>query len=157
MNVRRTGLVAGMAVALTLAGSGAVSASASASAADPCANTSTTCSPADVAKEAQGEKPQGKEFDRKPGCSAEKSDKYGKQPHEITPEAIAKALAAELGVGYDRALRAVKELDALNEQGRVDPESPGFRAVARHLGVSPKRLIQALRNVKRSLAESGKG
>ncbi|NUP78882.1 MAG: hypothetical protein HOV96_15190 [Nonomuraea sp.] len=153
MNVRRTGLVAGMAVALTLAGSGAVSASA----ADPCAKTSTTCSPADVAKEAQGEKPQGKEFDRKPGCSAEKPDKSGKQPQGVTPEVVAKALAAELGVGYDRALRAVKELDALNEQGRVDPESPGFRAIARHLGVSPKRLIQALRNVKRSLVESGRG
>lgn len=156
MNVRRTGLAVGMAAALTLTGAGAVSAKT----ADPCARTSTTCSPADVVEPDDVVKePDGK----KPGCSPEKlgksdkSDKFGKEVHGITQAALAKALAAELDVDYERALRAVKELDALGGNGRVEPNSSGFRAIAKHLGVSPKRLLQALENVKRSFAESENG
>ncbi|MFF0869678.1 hypothetical protein ACFYUV_48535 [Nonomuraea sp. NPDC003560] len=178
MNPRKTALALGTAAALTLAASGAVPAAA----AGPCAQVSSTCSPADVAKDHAGEKTAdvkagvkagvrtdvrtdvrkdpggGKPRDGRPGCGPEKTDHPGKpgkpdnKDNGISQEAFAKALAAELGVGYDRALRAVKELDALTEKGRVDPDSAGFGAVAEHLGVTPDRLEQALRNVKRALA-----
>ncbi|MEV4374333.1 hypothetical protein AB0J71_45265 [Nonomuraea sp. NPDC049637] len=174
MNPRKTALALGAAAALTLAASGA----APAAAAGPCAQVSSTCSPADVAKDHAGAKTAdgkagvrtdvrtdvrkdpggGKPRDGGPGCGPEKTDQRGKpgepdkKGHGLSREAFAKALAAELGVGYDRALRAVKELDALTEKGRVDPDSAGFGAVAGHLGVTPDRLEQALRNVKRALA-----
>ncbi|MER6583319.1 hypothetical protein [Nonomuraea sp. NPDC001023] len=171
MNPRKTALALGAAAALTLAASGAVPAAA----AGPCAQVSSTCSPADVAKDHAGADGKagvrtdvrtdvrkdpggGKPRDGGPGCGPEKTDQRGKpgepdkKDHGLSREAFAKALAAELGVGYDRALRAVKELDALTEKGRVDPDSAGFGAVAGHLGVTPDRLEQALRNVKRALA-----
>ncbi|MFI7466145.1 hypothetical protein [Nonomuraea sp. NPDC049646] len=167
MNPRKTALALGTAAALTLAASGAVPAAA----AGPCAQVSSTCSPADVRADAgadlkthvkidvrtERDPGGGKPRDGKPGCGPEKSDKrgkFGEKDHGISREAFAKALAAELGVGHDRALRAVKELDALSEKGRVDPDSAGFGAVAAHLGVTPDRLEQALRNVKRALAAS---
>ncbi|MEV4392882.1 hypothetical protein [Nonomuraea sp. NPDC049607] len=120
----------------------------------------------DVRKDPGDGKPgrEDRHRDGKPGCGPDKPgkpDKSGKpgkgdkKDRGISQEAIAKALAAELGVAHDRALRAVKELDALSEKGRVDPGSAGFRAVAEHLGVTPDRLERALRNVKRSLAKSG--
>ncbi|RSN05824.1 hypothetical protein DMB42_28300 [Nonomuraea sp. WAC 01424] len=185
MNARRTALVVGTAVALTLTGSGAVSAAAlRGAAADPCADVPATCSPADVAKAPAPKDPKdpagrdygGKGFDGekpgdgKPGCGPGKPGpgkpgpddlgkpgkpgKHDKKDHGISQEAFAKMLAAELGVGYDRALRAAKALDALAGDGRLDPDSAGFRAVARQLGVTPERLLQALRNVKRALSES---
>ncbi|MEU1726623.1 hypothetical protein [Nonomuraea sp. NPDC005692] len=167
MYPRKTALALGTAAALTLAAAGAVPATA----AGPCARVSSTCSPADVAKDHTGEKSAdvqsgvrpdvrkgpggGKPRDGRPGCGPDRFDKPGKpgdKDHGVSQEAFAKALAAELGIGYDRALRAVKELDALTKKGRVDPGSAGFGTVAEHLGVTPDRLERALRNVKRALA-----
>ena len=55
--------------------------------------------------------------------------------------AAASALATRLGVSITSAERAVKEIGGLIVQnGRVDPASPAFAAIARETGVSPAQL-----------------
>ena len=58
--------------------------------------------------------------------------------------AAARALAARLGISLDAAARGFKEITALSsENGRVNPASSAFAAIARDLGVSPARLAAA--------------
>lgn len=158
MNARKTGLVIGLAAMLMLTGVGGATASAERGSDGPCPKGSAACTPADVAKAEEAKRDaKKKEFrDGKPGCSPEKVDKFGKDKRSEGPSeaAVAKALAGELGVEYKRALKAIKEINALNKEGRADPESAAFARVAEHLGVSPKRLLKALRNIKLAFAKS---
>ncbi|HTR93484.1 MAG TPA: hypothetical protein VMI73_17275, partial [Trebonia sp.] len=58
--------------------------------------------------------------------------------------AAVRARAARLGVGYDAAGRAFKQIGALIEQtGHLDPASQAFAAIAASLGVSPAQLAAA--------------
>ena len=62
------------------------------------------------------------------------------------------ALARQLGVSTSAARRALHQIEALNGNHGVNPDSAAFAAVAHGLGVSPARLLAALDGVKRSLA-----
>ncbi|MEW1846693.1 hypothetical protein AB0392_52835 [Nonomuraea angiospora] len=66
---------------------------------------------------------------------------------------LAKALAASLGVGLERAIAAEEELNLLSQKGGINPKSPEFAAIAERLGVSAERLIQALNDFKRSFVQ----
>jgi hypothetical protein len=59
------------------------------------------------------------------------------------PPAPVRAFAARLGVGTSAAGRAFKQITGLSGNGRVDPGSPAFAAIARELGVSPAQLAAA--------------
>ena len=62
------------------------------------------------------------------------------------------ALARQLGVSTSAARRAMHQIEALNGNHGVNPDSAAFATVAHGLGVSPARLLAALDGVKRSLA-----
>jgi hypothetical protein len=73
--------------------------------------------------------------------AASKSAAAQSQPN--VPAAV-KALATRLGVSTDAAGRAFKQISGLiNQNGRIDPASPAFAAIARGLGVSPAQLAAA--------------
>lgn len=74
-----------------------------------------------------------------------------------TPEDLAVALAKELNVNRDAALKAVAELTRLSDEarqagGHLSPDSPGFAKVAHDLGVTTDQLAAATRAVKERLA-----
>lgn len=78
-----------------------------------------------------------------------------KQPQPDSAPAPVSAFAARLGVGTGAAGRAFKQIAGLAQQnGRVDPASPAFAAIARALGVSPAKLAAAWNAVSGSLAAS---
>lgn len=147
MKRRMAGLAAGMAAVLVLGGSGALAASPQPEpTGKPCAGTAT-CSPDDLAKlkeEAARTADPGKDGVR---CSADV-----KQSESPDPGKMAQVLADTLGVGLDRAKAAADDLSRLAKDGRLNPESPEFAAVAARLGVSPDRLHEALIAFKRGIA-----
>jgi len=64
-----------------------------------------------------------------------------------------RAFATRLGVSTSAGGRAFKQVAALSSKnGRVDPASPAFAAIARDLGVSPARLAAAWNAVKPRVA-----
>jgi hypothetical protein len=78
-----------------------------------------------------------------------------KQAQPDQPPAPVSAFAARLGVGTSAAGRAFKQIAGLAQQnGRVDPASPAFAAIARALGVSPAQLAAAWNAVSGSFAAS---
>ncbi|MEV4581452.1 hypothetical protein AB0K16_50280 [Nonomuraea jabiensis] len=170
MDRRKAGLAAGMVLVLTLGGSGALAASSQRDPADdPCAKPAActpagepcdkdaACTPADIAKakaakaaELDGKcSPDAKQPDVKQP-DVKRPDKKQEQPKPVENGMLAKALAASLGVGLDRATAAEEELNLLSQKGGINPKSPEFAAIAERLGVSPERLIQALDDFKRS-------
>ncbi|MCK2214827.1 hypothetical protein MF672_013640 [Actinomadura sp. ATCC 31491] len=94
------------------------------------------------------------DFKKREACGTDTKDPVRKKQTRADQLKIAKALADELGVSLGKAMRAVKELDALSEQGGVDIDSAEFAAIAERLGVSPARLDKAMRAVKRAFAEN---
>jgi hypothetical protein len=157
----KAGLAVGMAAMLVLGGSGALAASPSPGPTDdPCGKTSATCSPADLAK-ARAAKEQALRDEAAKGDAdkAAKATEDGKDQivsecsskAVLDPAELARALAAELGVGLEQATKAVETLDA--ESGRIEADSPEFRAAAEGLGVSADRLMQALGTIKRGHAD----
>ncbi|WP_431934236.1 hypothetical protein [Nonomuraea jabiensis] len=76
--------------------------------------------------------------------------KQREQPKPVEKGMLAKALAASLGVGLDRAIAAEEELNLLSQKGGIDPKSPEFAAIAERLGVPAERLIRAMDDFKRS-------
>ncbi|MBB5779062.1 hypothetical protein [Nonomuraea jabiensis] len=160
MDRRKAGLAAGMVLVLTLGGSGALAASSQRDPADdPCAKTAActpagepcakdaACTPADIAK---AKAAKAAELDGKCSPDVKRPDKKQEQPKLVENGMLAKALAASLGVGLDRATAAEEELNLLSQKGGINPKSPEFAAIAERLGVSPERLIQALDDFKRS-------
>ncbi|MFG6198431.1 hypothetical protein [Nonomuraea sp. JJY05] len=143
MDRRKAGLAAGMVLVLMMGGSGALAASSRRDpAGDPCAKAAA-CTPDDLAK---AKAAKAAELDGK--CSPGVKGK--EQPKPVESGALAKALAASLGVGLDRAKAAEEELNLLSQKGGINPKSPEFAAIAERLGVSAERLIQALEDFKRS-------
>ncbi|MGW4963464.1 hypothetical protein ACWEPL_40135 [Nonomuraea sp. NPDC004186] len=154
MDRRKLGLAAGMVLVLTLGGSGALAASSQRDPADdPCAKAAA-CTPADIAK---AKAAKAAELDGK--CSPDvnkpdvKKQDVKKQEHLVENGMLAKALAASLGVGLDRATAAEEELNLLSQKGGINPKSPEFAAIAERLGVSAERLLQALDDFKRSFVQ----
>ncbi|MGW0194056.1 hypothetical protein [Nonomuraea sp. NPDC003201] len=177
MDRRKAGLAAGMVLVLTMGGSGALAASSQRDPADdPCAKVAActpagepcakaaACTPADLAK---AKAAKAAELDGK--CSPDvtkpdvtkqdvtkqdvKKQDVKKQEHPVEDGMLAKALAASLGVGLDRATAAEEELNLLSQKGGINPKSPEFAAIAERLGVSAERLIQALTDFKRSFVQ----
>jgi hypothetical protein len=85
-----------------------------------------------------------------------KPDGDAKQSAEDSPfstEAAAASLAAALGVDQARAKAALAALVALGSAKEgIDPAAQSFADIAASLGVSPERLLAALSDLKRSLA-----
>ncbi|MDX3102886.1 hypothetical protein [Nonomuraea angiospora] len=181
MDRRKAGLAAGMVLVLTMGGSGALAASSQRDPADdPCAKAAA-CTPADIAKakaakaaELDGKcspdvkRPDVKQPDvkqpevqqpgvQKPEMQQPDVQKPGvqkqEQPKLVESGMLAKALAASLGVGLERATAAEEELNLLSQKGGINPKSPEFAAIAERLGVSAERLIQALDDFKRSFVQ----
>ncbi|MEV6037446.1 hypothetical protein AB0L65_40275 [Nonomuraea sp. NPDC052116] len=167
MDRRKAGLAAGMVLVLTLGGSGALAASSERDPADdPCAKVAActpaddpcakaaACTPADLAK---AKAAKAAELDGKCSPDVTKPDvtkqDMKKQEHPVEKGMLAKALAASLGVGLDRATAAEEELNLLSQKGGINPKSPEFAAIAERLGVSAERLLQALTDFKRSFVQ----
>ncbi len=74
----------------------------------------------------------------------------GPENSPFTTDAAAATLAAALGVDQGKAKAALMALGSAG--GGVDPTSQPFGDIAASLGVSPERLITALTELKRSLA-----
>ncbi|TCO59394.1 hypothetical protein [Actinocrispum wychmicini] len=76
----------------------------------------------------------------------------GKKPAPGTeagvPAEVVKLLAAELKISQDRARQVVKDLAKVGGKGDDILKDPAFIAIAKGLGVSPQRLLDALRKVK---------
>ncbi|MFY9773072.1 MAG: hypothetical protein WAK28_00690 [Trebonia sp.] len=68
-------------------------------------------------------------------------------------QAMATALASQLGVSDSATQRALNEINALSRDG-VDPASPAFAAIAHQLGVTPARLAAALDAAKQAAGRS---
>jgi hypothetical protein len=66
-----------------------------------------------------------------------------------SPEAVA-VLATRLGVSEAEARSALLQISELGRAHGIDPASPAFAAIARHLGVSPTSLASALPLVKQA-------
>ncbi|WP_055590645.1 hypothetical protein [Peterkaempfera griseoplana] len=100
-----------------------------------------------------GGKP-GKPGGDKPG----KPGPGGKPGAPGVPAGFAQNLAEQLGVSRAAATRAAKELFALGERpGGINPRSKEFAAIAKQLGVTPKRLADALSAVKQGKDKPGSG
>jgi hypothetical protein len=69
-------------------------------------------------------------------------------------QAMATALASQLGVSHSAAQRAMNQINALSDRNGVDPASPAFAAIAHELGVTPVRLAAALDAAKQAAARS---
>ena len=69
-------------------------------------------------------------------------------------QAMATALASQLGVSDSAAQRALNEINALSDRNGVDPASPAFAAIAHQLGVTPARLAAALYTAKQAAGRS---
>ena len=73
------------------------------------------------------------------------------QPSQADQQAMVSALATQLGVSHAAAQHVLGQLEELG-RGGIDPASPAFAAIAHQLGVSPDRLVAALRAAKQSMA-----
>ncbi|MGW6497401.1 hypothetical protein [Nonomuraea angiospora] len=109
-------------------------------------------------KQPDVQKPEVKQPDvQQPGVQQPGVQQPGVQKREQTKLVesgmLAKALAASLGVGLERAIAAEEELNLLSQKGGINPKSPEFAAIAERLGVSAERLIQALNDFKRSFVQ----
>ena len=69
-------------------------------------------------------------------------------------QAMATALASQLGVSHSAAQRALTEINALSDRNGVDPASAAFVAIAHQLGVTPARLAAALYTAKQAAGRS---
>jgi len=69
-------------------------------------------------------------------------------------QAMATALASQLGVSHSAAQRAMNQINALSDRNGVDPASPAFAAIAHQLGVTPSRLAAALDAAKQATGRS---
>jgi hypothetical protein len=72
-------------------------------------------------------------------------------------QAMATALASQLGVSHSAAQRAMNQINALSDRNGVDPASPAFAAIAHQLGVTPTRLAAALDAAKQATGRSVAG
>lgn len=98
-------------------------------------------------------KPAGTGAEESKQDSTEKEGVDGPENSPFTTDAAAAALAATLGVDQGKAKAALAAVVALaSAAGGVDPTSQPFGEIAASLGVSPDRLIAALTELKRSLA-----
>jgi hypothetical protein len=69
-------------------------------------------------------------------------------------QAMATALASQLGVSDSAAQRALTEINALSDRNGVDPASAAFAAIAHQLGVTPARLAATLYTAKQAAGRS---
>ncbi|EOD63525.1 hypothetical protein [Amycolatopsis vancoresmycina] len=73
------------------------------------------------------------------------------------PVEVVKLLAAELKISEDRARQVFKDLDKVGGKGDDVTKDPVFIAIAKGLGTTPQRLLDALRKVKEEFAEKEGG
>lgn len=62
----------------------------------------------------------------------------------------AKLLASQLDISGERALQVLRDLEGLVPKGDIT-QDPRFVAIAKDLGISPQRLIEAIVAVKKQL------
>ena len=72
-------------------------------------------------------------------------------------QAMATALASQLGVSDSAAQRAMNQISALSDRNGVDPASAAFAAIAHQLGVTPARLAATLYTAKQAAGRSVAG
>jgi hypothetical protein len=81
-----------------------------------------------------------------------------KKPGPGAPEEAAKLLATELHISTDRARQVFTDLEKVGGNGQEIVKDPAFVAIAKGLGVTPQRLLDALIAVKKAFAaKEGKG
>ncbi|TJZ96811.1 hypothetical protein [Actinacidiphila oryziradicis] len=74
----------------------------------------------------------------------------------VSADAFISGLAKQLGVSHEKAAAAYAALSKLGrDHGGVDPSSAQFAAIAKNLGVTPKRLADVIYQVKLSLSGVG--
>ncbi|WP_103351406.1 hypothetical protein [Amycolatopsis sp. CA-128772] len=73
------------------------------------------------------------------------------------PAEVVKLLAAELKISEDRARQVFKDLDKVGGKGDDVTKDPAFIAIAKGLGTTPQRLLDALRKVKEEFAKQEGG
>jgi hypothetical protein len=99
--------------------------------------------------------------DRKPGDKSPGDKKAGdKKPGPGAPEEAVKLLAAELHISNDRARQVFTDLDKVTGNGEEIVKDPAFIAIAKGLGITPQRLLDALIAVKKAFVRKegeGKG
>ncbi|ROP37222.1 hypothetical protein [Saccharothrix texasensis] len=144
----RTRLIAAVLAAGTLT---ALAASTSPALANP-----TTAVVEDKAKPDHGTpakvKPeQGKPAKVRPDAGKPGQEKPGKG--EGVPEEAVKLLAARLGITVDRSRQVFRDLEKVKARGDDILRDRAFVAIAEGLGLTPERLLEVLREVKRTLAE----
>ncbi|MEV4313112.1 hypothetical protein [Actinocrispum sp. NPDC049592] len=79
-----------------------------------------------------------------------------KDDHGV-PAEVVKLLAAELKISQDRAQQVFKDLDKVGGRGDDLAKDPAFIAIAKGLGITPQRLLDALRKVKEEYAKQQGG
>lgn len=67
---------------------------------------------------------------------------------------FAKLLQAELAISGDQALQVVRDIEGIVPKGDIT-QDPRFVAVAKGLGITPQRLIEAINAVKTKLSAGG--
>jgi hypothetical protein len=81
-----------------------------------------------------------------------------KKPGPGVPADAVTLLAAELHISTDRARTVFTDLDKVKGNGEEIVKEPAFIAIAKGLGITPQRLLDALITVKKALADKeGKG
>lgn len=73
------------------------------------------------------------------------------------PAEVVKLLAAELKISQDRARQVFKDLDKVGGKGDDILKDPAFIAIAKGLGITPQRLLDALRKVKQEYGKKEGG
>jgi hypothetical protein len=81
-----------------------------------------------------------------------------KKPGPGAPAEVITLLAAELHISTDRARQVFTDLEKVKGNGEEIVKDPAFIAIAKGLGITPQRLLDALIAVKKAFAgKEGKG
>ncbi|SMD22508.1 hypothetical protein [Kibdelosporangium aridum] len=84
---------------------------------------------------------------KKPSPGEKKPDK------SAVPEKAVKLLAAELRISVDRARQVFRDVAKVKSRGEFLVKDPAFVAIAKGLGITPQRLLDALIKVKEKLGK----
>jgi hypothetical protein len=147
----RTRLIAAVVAAGTLT---ALTASTSPALANPTTSVAEDKAnnekPAEVRPDA-GKPGNGEPAKVRPDAGKPGQEKPGKG--EGVPEEAVELLAARLGITVDRSRQVFRDLGKVKARGEDIVRDRAFVAIAEGLGLTPERLLDVLREVKRTLAE----
>ena len=131
--------VAGVIAAAVIALPAAAFASGSTSSGKPGPSATASSSAPAVKSPAPNTSPASKSQGPNPSAAAamKAAARQSRTLERQAAQAMATALASQLGVSDSAAQRALNEINALSDRNGVDPASPAFAAIAHQLGVTP--------------------